>query len=43
MGKITQNMTQYVEVHPELKYIFFGGKGGVGKTIMAGAMFGAKE
>lgn len=37
MGEITQNMGQFVEVHPELKYVFFGGKGGVGKTIMAGA------
>ncbi len=23
--------------HPKMKYIFFGGKGGVGKTVMAGA------
>jgi len=37
MGTITQTMTQFVEVHPGLKYVFFGGKGGVGKTIMAGA------
>lgn len=37
MNAISQTMTQFVEVHPELKYIFFGGKGGVGKTIMAGA------
>jgi arsenite-transporting ATPase len=37
METITQNMRQFVEVHPELKYVFFGGKGGVGKTIMAGA------
>ncbi len=37
MSAITQTMTQFVEVHPELKYVFFGGKGGVGKTIMAGA------
>jgi len=37
MGGITQNMTDYVKSHPKLKYVFFGGKGGVGKTIMAGA------
>ena len=37
MGTITHNMTQFVEEHPGLKYVFFGGKGGVGKTIMAGA------
>ncbi len=37
MSAITQNMAQYMEAHPKLKYIFFGGKGGVGKTIMAGA------
>ncbi len=37
MGTITQSTRQYVGIHPELKYIFFGGKGGVGKTIMAGA------
>jgi arsenite-transporting ATPase len=30
-------MKQYVEKNPKMKYIFFGGKGGVGKTIMAGA------
>jgi arsenite-transporting ATPase len=37
MGAITHNMTQYMQAHPKMKYIFFGGKGGVGKTIMAGA------
>jgi arsenite-transporting ATPase len=30
-------MKQYMEEHPRLKYIFFGGKGGVGKTVMAGS------
>ncbi|HIQ00714.1 MAG TPA: arsenic transporter [Anaerolineales bacterium] len=30
-------MRQFVEEHPDLKYSFFGGKGGVGKTVMAGA------
>lgn len=45
MGTITQSMTQFVEVHPGLKYVFFGGKGGVGKTIMAGsaALWFAKQ
>jgi arsenite/tail-anchored protein-transporting ATPase len=37
MSAITQNMAQYMQAHPKMKYIFFGGKGGVGKTIMAGA------
>lgn len=37
MSEIKTSMTEYVKTHPQLKYIFFGGKGGVGKTIMAGA------
>ena len=34
---ITQTMAGYMQEHPRLKYVFFGGKGGVGKTVMAGA------
>lgn len=30
-------MKDYVKEHETLRYIFFGGKGGVGKTVMAGA------
>lgn len=31
------SMADYLRQHPALQYIFFGGKGGVGKTVMAGA------
>lgn len=36
MPGIEQSLSQYLESHPGLKYTFFGGKGGVGKTVMAG-------
>jgi arsenite-transporting ATPase len=35
---IEKSMQQFVAEHPNLKYSFFGGKGGVGKTVLAGAM-----
>ncbi|MBI4595511.1 MAG: ArsA family ATPase [Candidatus Tectomicrobia bacterium] len=37
MNAITQSMTQYMQSHSKIKYLFLGGKGGVGKTSMAGA------
>ncbi len=45
MDQITISMTQYMKDHPRMKYIFFGGKGGVGKTVMAGtaALWAAKQ
>jgi arsenite/tail-anchored protein-transporting ATPase len=30
-------MKSYITEHNQLRYLFFGGKGGVGKTVMAGA------
>ncbi len=35
--RIETSMTRYLKEHPGLQYLFFGGKGGVGKTSMAGA------
>ncbi len=34
---IEKTMQGFVAEHPGLKYSFFGGKGGVGKTVLAGA------
>jgi len=34
---IEKTTSQFLLEHPQMKYIFFGGKGGVGKTVMAGA------
>ena len=37
MNQIETTMEGYLKEHPNLRYIYFGGKGGVGKTVMAGA------
>jgi arsenite-transporting ATPase len=37
LGMIAKSMQQFITEHPDIKYVFFGGKGGVGKTVMAGA------
>jgi arsenite-transporting ATPase len=34
---IEKSTQQFLVEHPHLKYTFFGGKGGVGKTVLAGA------
>jgi arsenite/tail-anchored protein-transporting ATPase len=36
VSNVDTSMKQYVAAHPGLRYVFFGGKGGVGKTVMAG-------
>jgi len=33
---IEHSTQQFLQAHPKMKYVFFGGKGGVGKTVMAG-------
>src|SRR2546423_15514901 len=35
-GLVKTSMADFVAAHPDLRYTFFGGKGGVGKTVMAG-------
>ena len=34
---IEKTTLQFLAEHPDMKYVFFGGKGGVGKTVLAGA------
>jgi arsenite-transporting ATPase len=34
---ITTTTCEFLALRPQMKYLFFGGKGGVGKTVMAGA------
>ena len=34
---VQESMQGFLDRHPQLKYNFFGGKGGVGKTVLAGA------
>ena len=34
---IEKSTSEFLDEHPQLKYTFFGGKGGVGKTVLAGA------
>ncbi|MFB3816707.1 MAG: ArsA family ATPase [Candidatus Methylomirabilales bacterium] len=34
---VRESMQAFLRSHPQLKYTFFGGKGGVGKTVLAGA------
>ncbi len=37
MGRIDKSMREHLREKAGLKYLFFGGKGGVGKTVLAGA------
>jgi arsenite-transporting ATPase len=34
---IEKTTRQFLTEHPDMKYVFLGGKGGVGKTVLAGA------
>src|SRR5918999_5596953 len=33
---VDTSMSDFLKGHPDLRYVYFGGKGGVGKTVMAG-------
>ncbi len=33
---MSESMRGFFQAHPDIRYTFFGGKGGVGKTVMAG-------
>ena len=37
MSSIQTSMQDYLDQHAGLRYVFYGGKGGVGKTVMAGS------
>ena len=37
MSQIETSMQAYLKAHAGMRYIYFGGKGGVGKTVMAGS------
>ena len=45
LSQIQTSMRDYLVEHPSLHFVFFGGKGGVGKTVMAGstALWAAQE
>ena len=45
ISHIETSMQDYLHQHPSLRFVFFGGKGGVGKTVMAGstALWAAKQ
>jgi arsenite/tail-anchored protein-transporting ATPase len=36
-NQIETSMRGFVAEHPDLRYVYFGGKGGVGKTVLAGS------
>src|SRR5512136_1820005 len=36
-NQIETSISGFVAEHPDLRYVYFGGKGGVGKTVLAGS------